>query len=186
MREITPAEQIRDLREYLDAGVFDAMIKKCQSETRICAVHERLKNAYSERVVALKEAVAGGNLARIHVLGEEIEEIGDWVFDSNFRTTNNKEALTGQLLDLTNLSWTQAERVRHEATQGHQGPDFSTAMSREQMLLAFQMYEDGGAKWQQIADKFEPSNSPSSNLDRLRHRLDPLRSVVRKYCPLPS
>jgi len=179
MREVTPDAEVSGAKEYLEHGVFDKLIAACLAEAPICAVHERLKRAYIERITAIKEAIENGNLPRTKA--KEMQEIGKWVFKD--RTLKGKEALADELGDLMSntLVWTQVKRVLAEATRGHQGPESQISMTRADLLMAWQMYEDG-AKWQDVADKFEPGQE--GNLDRMHKRMRPLRSVVKKYCPL--
>lgn len=182
MREVTPDVEVRGAKKYVDYGVFDELIAACRAQTSICAVHERLKTAYIECIYALKEAIENENPLRARAKSEEMPELGEWVFEN--RTLKGKEALADKLGDMlteAGLVWTQVKRVFAEATQGHQGPEFQISMSRADLLSAWQMNEDG-AKWQEIADKFEPGKA--GNLDRMHKRMRPLRKVVKKYCPL--
>jgi hypothetical protein len=181
MKELTHADELTTASMYLEHGVLDTLIALCNAEPVICAVHERLKIAYFIRLSAMKKAISDRTLSRTDVL--ELEEIGRWAIP---RDREAEPTLVGKLCDLLSNSkrvFTPIKRVRAEATQTHRGPGGSTSMSASDMLTAWQMYEDG-LKWQEIASKFEiPLVADGENI---RRRLQRLRRVVEKYCPLPG
>ena len=180
MSEVSPEEELRAARELYCWGVFDASIDKCRALPSICNVHERLKNAYVDRVIRLKKAIEQGDLPP--TLAEELDEIGYWACGP---VDCKKEKQADHQIDLMSnagLAFTQLRRIREEITRGHQGPDSPYSMTREGMLEAWQMHEDR-IPWKKITNEFI---GPGGDPNTMAKRLGPLARVVKKYCPLET
>ena len=178
--DVSPEEQLRAAREPYCYGVYDSMIDACRALPSINNVHERFKNAYVDHIIALKKAIEHGDLPP---LAEELDEVGYWACGPVDR---KKEELADHLVNLMSnagLAYTQLRRIREEITSGHQGPDSPWRMSREDMLRAWHMYEEG-VEWQDIANKFE--RACDADAENMRKRLGPLARAVKKYCPSPT
>ena len=185
MSEISLEEDLRAAKVFRYCGVFDNMIDTYRALPSICNVHERLKNAYVDRIIAQNKAVESGDLPRVRALNQELEKIGYFVFNPVRKKDELADSLDtlGDLMTIyAGLSFTQAKRVLEKATTSHRGPDSPYSMPREDMLRAWQMHEDR-VPWKKITNEFI---GPGGDPNTMAKRLEPLKRVVKKYCPLET